>query len=202
VHSAICWKVWRIRRYPSYACSVGDNPTGAEDQQERLITPDWVVGFVDGEGCLSVSVVRQAGDTARSGYRTGWQLSPRFAVTQAERSLGVLEALQCFFGVGRVVRNQRHDNHRESLYRFDASRLADLNRVIVPFFRRNPLRTAKRHDFERFVECLAIITDGRHRETAGMIAVLELIETMNHRKSRGELIRILRGHTPDIRDVG
>jgi hypothetical protein len=36
-----------------------NNPGGAENQQERLISLDWVVGFVDGEGCFSIGFVRQ-----------------------------------------------------------------------------------------------------------------------------------------------
>ncbi len=40
-----------------------DNPTGADNQQETSgqsapLDPMWVVGFVDGEGCFSVSVHR------------------------------------------------------------------------------------------------------------------------------------------------
>jgi len=36
----------------------GDNPSGAGNQQERPGIEQWVVGFVDGEGCFSVSVFR------------------------------------------------------------------------------------------------------------------------------------------------
>ncbi|TLY19397.1 MAG: hypothetical protein E6K66_11010, partial [Nitrospirae bacterium] len=35
-----------------------DNPSGADNQQERL-SADWVVGFVDGEGCFFVGINRQ-----------------------------------------------------------------------------------------------------------------------------------------------
>ena len=35
-----------------------DNVMGADDQQERLKTVGWVVGFVDGEGCFSVAIQR------------------------------------------------------------------------------------------------------------------------------------------------
>ena len=59
MHSAICWKTRVSVRYSPYSVSVGsDNPDGAENQQERLIQQGWVVGFVDGEGCFSVSFVR------------------------------------------------------------------------------------------------------------------------------------------------
>src|ERR1051325_4003881 len=76
----------------------GDNVTGAENQQERLIEfRGWVIGFVDGEGCFSIGFVRQPGGRGRIGYRTGTQVTPRFVVTQGASSVGVLEALQEFF---------------------------------------------------------------------------------------------------------
>ena len=46
---------------------MSDNPTAADNQQERLST-DWVVGFVDGEGCFFVGVNRQPS------MRVGWQV--------------------------------------------------------------------------------------------------------------------------------
>ena len=52
-----------------------DNPAGAVNQQDRPGTEQWVVGFVDGEGCFSISVVRNPG------CRFGWQVQHEFAVT-------------------------------------------------------------------------------------------------------------------------
>lgn len=77
-----------------------DNPVGAENQQERPITAEWVVGFVDGEGCFSIGFVKQPDRAARRGYRTGYQVSRSFVVAQGERSRRCLEELQEFFGVG------------------------------------------------------------------------------------------------------
>ena len=179
-----------------------DNLSGADDQQERLVSPDWVVGFVDGEGCFSISLVRQADRGARKGYKTGWQVNPRFAVTQGERSRGALEALQGFFGVGAIYRNRRWDNHKEDLLRYDVSRLKELTEVIVPFFSAHHLKTDKHHDFAQFRSCLDVIVRGDHTHNDGLIAILELMQTMNHRKSRENVIRILRGHTPDIPAMG
>jgi hypothetical protein len=78
----------------------------------------------------------------------------------------------------------------------------DLVETIIPFFRRYPLRSSKRFDFEKFARCVELITSGRHLTPEGLIAIAEITETMNHRKPRHDLIRILRDHTPDIRDTG
>ena len=129
--------------------------TGAENQQERLIeSRGWVIGFVDGEGCFSIGLVRQPSREGRRGYKTGYQVSHDFVVTQGASSVGCLEELREFFGVGQVYVNRRHDNHRENLYRYSVSRRQDLLDRIVPFFREYPLRSAKRVDFEKFASCV------------------------------------------------
>jgi hypothetical protein len=103
-----------------------DNLAGAENQQERLVTLGWVLGFVDGEGCFSVGFIRQPGGRGRRGYRTGWQVAHEFAVAQGRSSIGCLYELREFFGVGDVIVNRRYDNHREAMYRFVVRRRADL----------------------------------------------------------------------------
>jgi hypothetical protein len=118
-------------------------------------------------------------------------------VVQGARSAHSLHELKDFFGVGGVSINRRHDNHTEHLHRFTVGARKELLEVVIPFFREHPLRTSKRHDFEAFARCLGICASGRHRTVSGLIEIAEIAETMNHRKSRRGLIRILRGHTPD-----
>jgi hypothetical protein len=136
-----------------------DNPSGADNQQERLLTNDWLVGFVDGEGCFSCPIYRQ-----RS-MRLGWQVQPSFVVVQGASSKGVLERMVSFFGCGQVSRNRRHDNHREDLYRYYVCRFADLRDRIVPFFNANPLQTSKRDNFDKFADIIARI-DRRELSTS------------------------------------
>jgi LAGLIDADG endonuclease len=181
----------------------GDNVSGAENQQERLIEfRGWVIGFVDGEGCFSIGFVRQPDRAGRKGYTTGYQVFHRFVVTQGARSARCLEELQAFFGVGRIFVNRRCDNHREHLCQYLVARRRDLMETIIPFFGEHPLRTSKRYDFESFARCMDVIDSGRHLTREGLIEIAEIAQTMNHQKPRHELIRILRGHTPDIQDTG
>jgi hypothetical protein len=179
-----------------------DNPIGAENQQERLIRTGWVIGFVDGEGCFSVGFVRQPNRGSRKGYVAGYQVFHRFVVTQGASSRACLEELQEFFEVGRIYRNRRQDNHKEDLLQFIVGRRDELLRTIIPFFREHSLRTAKHNDFLCFDRCMEIVRSGRHRTVQGLIEIAEITQTMNHRKSRENLIRILRGHTPDTLETG
>jgi hypothetical protein len=153
-----------------------DNPTGAVNQQERPGFEQWVVGFVDGEGCFSISVVRNRV------CRLGWQVQHEFSVTQGAPSLPALELLRQFFGVGMLIMNRRHDNHREPLWRFSVKRRVDLMDVVVPFFEDHPLVTAKRADFELFREALELIEAGEHLKSTGLSRIAALTERMNRRQ--------------------
>src|SRR4029079_2654609 len=85
-----------LRRVPAMG---GDNATGADNQQERPVPVQWIVGFVDGEGCFSVPIFRNRT------CRLGWQVQPEFTVVQGARSVSVLHRLKDFFGCGAVGRN-------------------------------------------------------------------------------------------------
>jgi hypothetical protein len=126
----------------------------------------------------------------------------RFVVAQSAKSQACLEELHEFFGVGRIYRNRRNDNHKEDMFQFIVGRRDELVDTIIPFFTGNPLHSSKREDFERFVKCMEIVQAGRHRTVQGLVEIAEITQTMNHRKSRKDLIRILRGHTPNTPITG
>src|SRR5271170_7826344 len=164
---------------PDGVCELSsDNPSDADNQQERLI--GWITGFVDGEGCFSINLVRQPHRSNRRGYRTGIQVAHQFVVTQGAKSVECLEMMQQYFGVGRLHCNRRYDNHKEHLYQFVVCRRSHLLHKIMPCFRRYPLRTAKRLDFEKFVRCMQIIEASAHLTVRGLLQIAEIIETMNH----------------------
>jgi hypothetical protein len=171
-----------------------DNARGAENQQERLFIAGWLVGFVDGEGCFSCPIYRCEKMTL------GWQVRPEFAVVQGASSRDVLEEMVRWFGCGRIYRNRRHDNHREDLLRYCVQRFGDLRDVIVPFFEENPLRTAKRDNFVKFVRIIKLMELRRHLSIEGIAEIAEITQTMNFRKP-SEVLRILRDHTPTLSSI-
>ena len=155
---------------------IGDNPSGAGNQQERPGVEQWIVGFVDGEGCFSCPIQRNRV------MRIGWQLQPMFAVVQGERSVHVLELIKDSFGCGKIYRNRRHDNHREDLFVYQVFRRADLLETIIPFFEENPLRTAKADEFAKFATIVRLMETRIHLTVEGLVEIAKIVETMNHRK--------------------
>jgi LAGLIDADG endonuclease len=85
---------------------------------------------------------------------------------------------------------------------FVVSRREGLTKAVIPFFRQYPLRSAKQADFEKFAACVDLMERGRHLTPEGLIEIAEITQTMNRRKPRTDLIRILRDYTPEALDTG
>ena len=145
----------------------------ADNQQERLEAIGWIVGFVDGEGCFSVSIIHN------STSKLKWQVFPEFVVTQGAKSLSSLKYLQNYFKCGSIVENKRKDNHWESLYKYCVRSIKDLQENIIPFFKVHKLRTAKREDFKKFEKILSLIDKRKHLQVKGLYQIAAIIEKMN-----------------------
>lgn len=156
--------------------SVSSKKKTPDNQQERLKTIGWIVGYVDGEGCFSVSMIRN------KETRYGWQVFPEFVVTQGEKSLNSLKFIQDFFGCGKTFVNRRHDNHRENLYRYCIRSIKDLNEKIIPFFKENELRTEKKKDFDLFIKIIELMLKQEHFNLKGLKKIAKLIQKMNRKK--------------------
>ena len=61
------------------------NASSRDNQQERLKLIGWIVGFIDGEGCFTISLHKNPTTSS------GWQIMPEFIVTQGEKSLKSLK---------------------------------------------------------------------------------------------------------------
>ena len=142
--------------------------SNAGNQQERLKQTGWVVGFVDGEGCFSVSIFKNR--TSKHGF----QVMPEFVVTQGQKSISVLEEIKDFFGCGSIFVNRRHDNHKENIYRFCVRSLKDIHEKIIPFFKQNQLKTYKRNDFELFCKVVEMMIHRKHLTIEGLEAIRKL----------------------------
>jgi LAGLIDADG endonuclease len=127
----------------------------------------WIVGFVDGEGCFYVGINPHPEMTCQ------FQVLPEFIIVQHQRDIQLLHALKKFFGCG-VVRS----NHGDRM----AYRVRGLNHLserIVPFFEQHPLKSKKRVDFARFRKILRLMSQGKHLELQGIDEIRAIASTMN-----------------------
>ena len=129
----------------------------------------WIVGFVDGEGCFHVGI------TTNFTLSSGYQVLPEFTVTQHKKDIKVLHALKSFFKCG-VVRVNHGDR-----YCFRVRKLDHLKTVVIPFFEKHKLLTTKRIDFEKFRTVVLMMEKKHHLTRDGVERIREIQHTMNRK---------------------
>ena len=131
------------------------------------LNAQWVVGFVDGEGCFHVGISKNQKMTL------GVQVLPEFTVVQHQVDEQVLYALKAYFGCG-VVRK----NHGTRLsYRVRGHE--NLLHKIIPFFEKHQLKTRKRVDFAKFRKVVLMMEKKEHLNPDGVEKIREIQKTMN-----------------------
>ena len=133
---------------------------------------EWVVGFVDGEGCFHVAINKHHEMTS------GFQVLPEFTVVRHKRDVKILHALKAFFKCG-VVRK----NHGERMS-YRARNLEHLTTIILPFFEKHSLKTLKRVDFIKFRTVVLMMNQKKHLTLDGFEKIKSIKEQMNRSKLR------------------
>ena len=128
----------------------------------------YISGYVDGEGCFTVSI------SPRATLTVGWEVRPGFSVSQNGDRAEVLHAVMAFFGCGSI-RPDRSDR----TVKWETRRLEDHLERVIPHFERFPLLSGKRLDFERFAGVCRLMAADAHRDRAGMVTIVELAGGMN-----------------------
>lgn len=109
------------------------------------LTNEWISGFVDGDGCFSISQMNKKVNGQGEAL-----LRFRFIVSQDQRSTDVLYALKKHFGCGTVCKSGGGGNMME----FSITNREHLWNRVVPHFVKYPLQTMKRVRFREFVDTL------------------------------------------------
>ncbi len=133
---------------------------------------NWIVGFVDGEGCFHIGINENPEMTV------GYQVLPEFTVVQHKRDVQVLHGLKAYFGVG-VVRT----NHGDRMcYRVRS--IEHLLERILPFFMKHQLKTGKHVDFQKFRKILLLMERKEHLTREGLERIREIANQMNRGKDK------------------
>jgi hypothetical protein len=130
--------------------------------------PSYISGYVDGEGCFSVSIA------PRPRLVVGWEVRPSLAVGQNGDRAEVLHAMQRYFGCGSV-----RPNRRDKTLKWEVRSLPLLWERVIPHFRTYPLLSGKRLDFDLFERVCASMIEEHHLSMEGLTEIVRLAARMN-----------------------
>ena len=159
----------KLRGYRSYSTTKGTIPPHLlclSSQGDSKLDPNWVTGFVDGEGSFSVLIVQ------KNKLKVGWEVKPRFQLEVHKRDLGVIEEIKNFFVAGKI---SKYGPDAVQL-RFESRK--DLASVYL-HFKKFKLITMKNADFELCCEVQDIIERGEHLTPYGLRKIVAIRAAMN-----------------------
>ena len=116
-----------------------------------MLSNDYVIGLVDGEGSFNVRV--NFPPTRRA------KVELKFSLKLRHQDKEILVALKEFFGCGSVyIQNDKRVNH-SLCYRFEVQKRKEIIERIIPFFEENqPRAPSRKRDFELFKQITELAT--------------------------------------------
>lgn len=149
-----------------------DNQQGRLSYMSKNIHPQYIVGFVDGEGSFHVAIYKDPR------MKTGIKFIPEFHISQRLSSKQVLITIRGYFQCGYIKENHARKD-KDDTYVYVVRNKEDLLTKIIPFFQKNSFRTEKQRDFELFSQIVILMKEGKHRTMVGAKKILTLAYKMN-----------------------
>lgn len=144
----------------------------------------YVTGFIDGEGCFSVSF------NLREKLKTKIEVRPSFAIGQNKRSLEILKKIRQFFNCGNI-----RFSKSDQCFKYEVRNIDELRKLIIPHFRKFPLMTVKKADFEIFSKICDRVAQTKHRNPEHLKEIIQMAFKMNcsgkRKYKEAELLSVL-----------
>jgi LAGLIDADG endonuclease len=128
----------------------------------------YLSGYVDGEGCFTVSVSK------RSKMITGWELRPSFSVSQNQDRAEMLYQMAEYFACG-TIRPDRSDR----TLKYEVRSLEDIVNRIIPHFDEFPILSNKRRSYQAFRSICLEMVSGNHLSMDRIQSMLVRAEAIN-----------------------
>lgn len=141
------------------------------------LNPDYIVGLVDGEGSFTV-YVRDPSSSKKVKRRV--KVEPKFYVKLIEKDKEILYTLKEYFKCGSVYFQKDSRPNHQNCYRYEVYKREDLNKIIIPFFKKNKLRFfSKKNDFDIFCLMMEVINTEHPLTISGIRKLFNLKQLMH-----------------------
>jgi hypothetical protein len=138
-----------------------------------MIDPNYISGYVDGEGSFLVSF------SPRKKIKIGLEVRPSFSISQRKDRSEVLSLIKSYFDCGKI-----RFNSSDQTLKYEVRSLGDLVGVIIYHFNKYPIRSSKIKDFKIFSQICEMMARNKHQTKKGLVKIIDLACKMNIGGSR------------------
>jgi hypothetical protein len=139
---------------------------------ENIPDPNWVTGFVNGEGTFDVKIYR-------SKTKIGKAVQLRFRISQHERDIKLMELLIKYLGCGQIEKHSKNPAVALVITKFVHN-----TEKIIPFFENYPLVGVKKLDFKDWCKISQLMTQGSNLTNEGLNLISSIKAGMNRSREK------------------
>ncbi len=145
-------------------------PLTKEQIQAELLHPQYVAGFVDGEGSFVVGFGRH------KTLKRGIEVRVQFSIELRADDYEILHRIMKTIGCGKIydASYDRYGWYPHVTYKIGSTK--DMERYLIPFFDRTPLQAKKREVYRIFREIVLMFRRKEHLTDAGFQKIQKLRE--------------------------
>jgi len=137
-------------------------------QNIRKLNPYYIIGFVDGEGCFLINIVKG------SNQILGFNVNLVFKLKLHSRDIELLKSIRNTLGqIGNIT--IRKDDYVE----FIVSSKKDIE-ILIKHFKSYPLITQKWSDYQLFKQTFILIKNKEHLKIEGLNKIVSLKSVLNN----------------------
>ncbi len=141
-----------------------------------MLNAEYITGLIDGEGSFTVYVYN--GKISERKRRV--RIEPKFCIKFKEEDKSILYDLKQFFKCGNIYLQKDNRPNHKNCYRYEVSKRDDLLNIIIPFFKKNPVKLrSKKRDFIIFCKIMKDIELKKHLTSSGLTKLYQLKQKMH-----------------------
>lgn len=131
------------------------------------IIPEWLAGFVSGEGCFLIITFKS------STTNTGYGVALRFIITQDERDIELLKLVMKYMNFGVLAPTTR------CCYQVKVTNFKDISNTLIPFFDKYTIEGSKHEEYLDFCKAADLMKNKAHLTKEGLDKIISLKSGMN-----------------------
>src|SRR3989344_3392848 len=143
-------------------------PFGKEQIQRKKLDPNYVCGFIDGEGSFSISIAKH------KTLKRGFEVRPEFEIELRKDDQEILERIAVTVGVGKIydLSYERYGWYPHAKYKITS--VWDMHDYLFPFLDRYPLQAKKAKSYSLFREIVLMLCRKEHLSDTGFEKIVRL----------------------------
>ena len=143
------------------------------------LPPDYISGFIDGEGSFGVIIYKHPQ------RKLGVDARLSFEIELRDDDLKILTAIQRILGCGRIYHLMYERYGWFPHAQLKVSSFAEIRDKLIPFLKKHPLYAKKKKSFGLFCKAAGIFDKKEHLTEIGLRKLYKIKEKMNKYSKHG-----------------